>query len=136
MGIIWGLYAFDENISIFVMVGGVMLIGIVVNNAILMAERRKQLLAEGASPREAVVNSAADQLRPIIMITLAAILGMLPLAVGQGLGSEGRVGIGIASIGGIAVSAVLTMVMMPLLYQLFLKKEPKENKEEEKSQAD
>ena len=122
IGMIWALYLAGESFSIFALVGAVMLIGIVVNNAILIAEQRKHFLAQGMPPRDAVVAAAVDQLRPIIMITLAAILGMLPLALGQGLGGEARVGIGVGSIGGIAASALLTMIVVPVLYQVFSKK--------------
>lgn len=122
IGMLWALFLTDHAMSIFVLLGGVMLVGIVVNNAILIMERVRKHLDEGMSEREAMLSAAADELRPIVMITLAAILGMLPLAMGNGLGSELRVGIGIASIGGIAVSAFLTLLVIPVLFELFAKR--------------
>ena len=119
IGMLWALHLAGASMSVFVLLGGVMLIGIVVNNAILIMNRVNHLVAHETPPHAAMVRAATEQFRPIIMITMAAILGMLPLAVGTGLGSENRIGIGIASIGGIAVSAVLTLVVVPILYDLF-----------------
>jgi len=119
IGMLWALYLSGESISIFVLLGLVMLMGIVVNNAILIMEGFNQHRAAGLEPGEAMVRAATEQFRPIIMITLAAVLGMLPMALGTGLGSETRVGIGLASAGGIAVSGLLTFLVLPVLYQLF-----------------
>ena len=102
----------------------VVLIGIVVNNAILVMESLGKYRAEGLSPADAMVRASSEQLRPVLMITLAAALGMLPLALGTGLGSEPRVGIGAASIAGILVSGVLTLVVQPGLYLLFTRQRP------------
>ena len=119
IGLIWALYVTGESISIFILLGGVMLIGIVVNNAILIMGRMTSYLTEGLPRHDAMIRAATDELRPIIMITLAAVLGMLPLAMGQGLGSELRSGIGIASVGGIMVSGLLTLFLLPVFYNLF-----------------
>ncbi|TNF28134.1 MAG: efflux RND transporter permease subunit [Deltaproteobacteria bacterium] len=119
IGILLGLVVAGEAISIFVMLGVVVLIGIVVNNAILIIERQRQLIAdEGMSRAEAMAYAAGDQLRPVLMITLAAILGMLPFAIATGLGSEPRIGIGASSIGGIFVSALLTLYVLPAVSML------------------
>ena len=77
--------------------------------------------------REGMLGALADSFRPIVMITLAADLGMWPLAVGTGLGSELRTGIGIASAGGILVSALLTLLVIPLLYLLIAPKDQKDH---------
>ncbi|MCD4825771.1 MAG: efflux RND transporter permease subunit [Phycisphaerae bacterium] len=122
VGMLWALYLTGVSMSIFVLLGGVMLIGIVVNNAILIMNRANHLVAHDTPPHAAMVKAATEQFRPIVMITMAAVLGMLPLAIGQGLGSENRTGIGIASIGGIAVSGVLTLIVIPTLYDLFTRK--------------
>ena len=121
IGILWALFLGGESLSIFALLGSVMLVGVVVNNAILIMDQVNQFKAKGSSPRDAMVHAAVEELRPIVMITFAALLGMLPLAIGSGLGSESRTGIGIASIGGIAVSALLTLVVLPVLYDLFTK---------------
>ena len=126
IGVMWALFIGHESLSILVMLGGVMLMGIVVNKAILVMSKLKQYLAEGMPKGEAMNRAAANQLRPIMMITLAAVLGMLPFALATGLGSEAWNGIGLASAGGILVSAILTLLVMPVLYQLFLRR-PKNN---------
>ena len=118
IGVLASLYFTGNSISIFVLLGMVMLIGIVVNNAILIMDRLKQHTDRGVPPREAMVRAAADQFRPIVMITVAAILGMLPLALGGGLGSESRQGIGISSAAGIGISGLLTFFVLPALYSL------------------
>ena len=77
------------------------------------------IMAWPGRPHDAMAHAVGEKFRPIVMITLAAILGMLPLALGRGLGSEWRNAIGFSSIGGIAVSAVLTLVVLPVLYDVF-----------------
>ncbi|MEO0266455.1 MAG: efflux RND transporter permease subunit [candidate division WOR-3 bacterium] len=119
IGVIWALYLTGYSLSMFVLLGLVMLSGIVVNNAILIIDRLNQLVASGVSRHKAMIQSAKEQFRPILMITLAAVAGMLPLALGKGIGSEIRTDLGFASIGGIAVSGILTLVVIPILYDLF-----------------
>ncbi len=126
IGIMWSLYLTGQMIQAFVMLGGVMLIGIVVNNAILIMDKVNQYSAQGFSSHEAMARASADELRPILMITFAAMLGMLPLAIGRGIGSELRNAIGIASVGGIGVSAVLTLIVLPVLYDMFTRKSAEE----------
>ena len=121
MGCLWALYLTGEAISMMVLLGGVMLIGIVVNNAILIMDQVQSLISEGSCPHKAMITTIKDKLRPITMITLAAIFGMLPMAIDSTLGSELRSGIGYAAIGGIAVSAIFTMIMLPVIFGLFNK---------------
>ncbi|HAE39731.1 MAG TPA: acriflavin resistance protein [Candidatus Riflebacteria bacterium] len=122
IGMLWALYLTGYSISIFVIMGGVMLIGIVVNNAILMLEEYNNLVAEGSLPkRQALVQACGASLRPVMMITLAAVLGMLPMAFGSGIGSELRTDIGIASAGGILSSAIISMFLVPIVFNLFLR---------------
>ena len=118
VGMIWGLLIAKVNMNIFVMLAGVMLVGLVVNNAILMIDRAKQLIREGAAPRDAMARGAVDRFRPIVMTSLAAALGMLPMALGKGLGSEFRAGMGIASLGGLLVSAVFSLYVIPAAWFL------------------
>ena len=106
----------------FVIMGIVMMVGIVVNNAILIMDQFNVHVREGIPPHKAMITAACERFRPIVMITLAAVLGMLPLALGQGIGAEMRNGVGIASAGGILVSGVLTLVVLPVLYDLFTRK--------------
>ena len=122
IGVMYALYLAGESISIFVMLGFVMMIGIVVNNAILIMGEVNNLRADGVPTHAAMIRAARDQLRPIIMITLAAVLGMLPLALSRGLGCENRIGIGVACIGGIAMSGLLTLLVIPIMYDLFTRR--------------
>lgn len=124
IGVVLGLLVAGESLSIFALLGVVMLIGIVVNNAILVMESLNKYRADGVPPAEAMVRASAEQLRPVLMITLAAALGMVPLALGTGLGAEPRVGIGAASIAGILISGALTLVVLPSLYLLFARRAP------------
>ncbi|MFP4502181.1 MAG: efflux RND transporter permease subunit [Candidatus Hydrogenedentota bacterium] len=127
IGMLWALGLAGEAINMFVLLGAVMLIGIVVNNAILIMDRVNGLRHEGAGRREAMAQAAAERFRPIVMITLAAVLGMLPLALGAGIGSEMRTPIGIAAVGGILVSALLTLLVLPMVYYLFSAKDSKDD---------
>jgi len=119
VGMLWALFAAGKSLEIFVLMGGVMLIGIVVNNAILIMDGFNELVKKGIERHQAMTDAACQRFRPIAMITLAAVLGMLPLAFGQGIGAELRNACGIASAGGILVSGVLTLILMPVLYNLF-----------------
>jgi hydrophobic/amphiphilic exporter-1 (mainly G- bacteria), HAE1 family len=122
IGMIWALAWTGESLGIFAIMGGVMMIGIVVNNAILIMDQFNVHVLEGAPRHGAMIRAACERFRPIVMITLAAVLGMLPLAAGRGIGAEMRNGVGIASVGGILVSGVLTLLVMPILYDLFTRK--------------
>jgi len=122
IGVIWALYLTGNSISLIILLGAVMLIGIVVNNAILIIDEANAQVARGVPRHQAMEHAAASRLRPIVMITLAAVLGMLPLAVDNSLGSEPRVPLGIASIGGILISAVLALVVVPVVYNLFTRR--------------
>ncbi len=119
IGTFWALAIGGQSISIFVIMGFVIMIGIVVNNAILIMDQFNVHVAEGVPRHKAMITASCERFRPIVMITLAAVLGMLPLAVGRGIGAEMRNGVGIASVGGILVSGFLTMLVMPILYDLF-----------------
>jgi HAE1 family hydrophobic/amphiphilic exporter-1 len=123
IGVFWSLALAGRSLEIFVIMGGVMLIGIVVNNAILIMDQFNVHVRAGLPRHQAMVNAACERLRPIVMITLAAVLGMLPLALGRGIGAEMRNAIGIASAGGILVSGVLTLVVLPILYDLFTRRQ-------------
>ena len=122
IGVLWALAIGGESLDMFVILGIVMMIGIVVNNAILIMDQFNVHVTEGVPRHKAMITASCERFRPIIMITLAAVLGMLPLAVGRGIGAEMRNGVGIASVGGILVSGLLTLIVMPILYDLFTRK--------------
>ena len=122
IGTLWALYLTGKTLEIFVLMSGVMLIGIVVNNAILIVDQFNIHVREGVPRHRAMITATCERFRPILMITLAAVLGMLPLALGQGIGAEMRTATGIASAGGILVSGVLTLIVIPILYDLFTRR--------------
>ena len=125
IGIFYGLALGGKSIEIFALMGGVMLIGIVVNNAILIMDRFNVLFGEGIPRHAAMVRAACDRFRPILMITLAAVLGMLPMATGRGIGAELRNACGMASVGGILASGFLTIFVVPVMYNLFTRRKKK-----------
>jgi HAE1 family hydrophobic/amphiphilic exporter-1 len=122
IGVLWALAIGGQSLDMFVILGIVMMIGIVVNNAILIMDQFNVHVAEGIPRHKAMITASCERFRPIIMITLAAVLGMLPLALGRGIGAEMRNGVGIASVGGILVSGLLTLIVMPILYDLCTRK--------------
>jgi len=125
IGTTWALALARESFSLFVIMGIVIMIGIVVNNAILIVDQFNVHVREGIPRHKAMITAACERFRPIVMITLAAVLGMLPLALGQGIGAELRNGVGVASAGGILVSGVLTLIVLPILYDLFTRRKNK-----------
>lgn len=116
MGLFGALALTGMNLSIMGLLAGVMLIGVVVNNAILQMDEVNRLRAEGVHRREAILMAAANKFRPIFMTSIAAVLGMLPMATGRGLGSEIRASCGVGAVGGMIVSSVLSLYFVPLLY--------------------
>ena len=122
IGCIWALKLTGESISMMILLGGVMLIGIVVNNAILIMDKVQINRDSGMEPVEAMLDAIKSEMRAVTMITLSAVFGMIPMAIDTGLGCELRRGIGQSAIGGIVISAVMTMFILPVLYCLFTRK--------------
>ncbi len=129
IGVLWALALTGKSMGIFVLMGSVMLIGIVVNNAILIMDQFNLHVSEGMPRHKAMVSAACERFRPIIMITLAAVLGMMPMAAGRGIGAEMRNGVGIASVGGILVSGILTLIVLPILYDMCTRGESKKKEQ-------
>ncbi len=119
IGTFWALFLAGQPLDIFAVMGVVMMTGIVVNNAILIIDQFNALIAQGVPRHEAMIRASCDRFRPIVMITLAAVLGMIPLALGRGIGAEPRVAVGVATAGGILVSGILTQITLPVLYDVF-----------------
>jgi HAE1 family hydrophobic/amphiphilic exporter-1 len=112
------LLATGKNLGMPAMIGVVMLMGLVTKNAILLVDYTNQLRREGRSVRDALLQAGPVRLRPILMTTIAMILGMLPSAMKTGDGSEFRSPIAIATIGGLITSTMLTLVVVPVAYLL------------------
>jgi len=121
-GSIFGLYLTGTHISVIVFIGLIMLSGIVVNNAIVLIDRINQLRQQGMDKVSAIIQAAHSRLRPIVMTTLTTTLGLLPLAIGIGEGSELRAPMAITVISGLVISTLLTLIVIPILYQLFDRK--------------
>ena len=121
IGVLASLYYTHISFAITSLMAIIMLIGIVVNNAILMLDYTNQLVREkGVGVKDALIEACPTKLKPIVMSTLAIILGMLPLAIGIGSsGVEMRQPLGVVSIGGLLVSTVLTLFVVPAFYYLF-----------------
>ncbi|MCO7226927.1 efflux RND transporter permease subunit [Pleionea sp. CnH1-48] len=119
VGAIFALYLTGSTISVVVFIGLIMLAGIVVNNAIVLIDRINQLRETGMAKLEAIKSAGQARLRPIVMTTLTTTLGMLPLALGIGEGAEIRAPMAITVIGGLLISTLLTLIVIPVLYSLF-----------------
>lgn len=118
-GGIWGLYLTQTAIGATVIVGAVLLVGIVVNNAIVMVELANQIRErEGVDRRTAILRAAPQRLRPILMTTITTVLGMFPLALGLGEGGEFLQPLGIVVFSGLSLATLLTLFLIPCLYLL------------------
>ena len=124
-GAILGLWLTGTRLSIIVFIGLIMLAGIVVNNAIVLIDRINQLRSEGMALQQAVIEAGASRLRPVLMTTLTTVLGLLPMAIGTGDGSEIRAPMAITVIFGLALATLLTLVFIPVLYTLVSRDNPK-----------
>jgi multidrug efflux pump len=122
-GALLSLWYFHQTVNIFSQIGQIMLIGLVTKNGILIVEFANQRKASGLSVMEAVKSAAVARFRPILMTSLSTILGILPIALGLGAGSESRVSMGIAVVGGMIFSGALTLYVIPAIYSYLSKEE-------------
>ncbi len=118
-GIILILFVTGTSLNVMSMIGGIMLIGIVVKNGIVLIDYITLNRERGMSIRRAVIDGGESRLRPVIMTSLTTILGMVPMALGSGEGSEMWRPMGLAVIGGLTFSTILTLLFVPSLYTIF-----------------
>ncbi|MCZ6779027.1 MAG: efflux RND transporter permease subunit [Acidobacteria bacterium] len=123
VGAVAALALTGTSLSVVTLIGAVMLAGIVVNNAILLIDTVNQRRRAGAGREDALVQAGLSRLRPILMTSSTTILGLLPMALGLGEGAELRAPLAITVIGGLSVASVLTLIIIPVVYSLFDRKE-------------
>src|SRR5690606_2077032 len=121
-GALLALWYFGQTLNIFSKIGIIMLIGLVTKNGILIVEFANQRRHQGLGLVEAVKDAAVSRFRPILMTTFATTLGALPIAMALGAGAKSRMGMGIAVIGGLLFSLVLTLYVVPSMYTYLAKR--------------
>jgi hydrophobic/amphiphilic exporter-1 (mainly G- bacteria), HAE1 family len=119
VGAFGALFITGNTINLFSLIGLILLMGLVKKNAILLVDYTNTLRAGGMDRREAILTAGPVRLRPILMTTFAIVFGMLPIALGIGEGAETRAPMAIATIGGLLTSLLLTLVVVPVVYDLF-----------------
>ena len=113
-----GLWVTQTSLSVVVFLGLIMLVGIVVNNAIVLVDYANLMRQRGLTAREAITQACAVRLRPILMTTATTVLGLLPMAIGLGDGAEIRTPMALAVVFGCLSSALLTLIVVPSVYHL------------------
>ncbi|MBO4715231.1 MAG: efflux RND transporter permease subunit [Verrucomicrobia bacterium] len=121
LGMFTAIWLAGLSLSMLGMLGGVMMIGIVVNNAILLMDECATLTQNGMSKHQAMLEASRNKFRPIVMTSIAAVIGMMPMAFGTGTGAELRSSCGVALVGGLVFSSILTVYLIPALYFKFVK---------------
>nr|MDQ3395630.1 efflux RND transporter permease subunit [Bacteroidota bacterium] len=124
-GALFSLWYFNETLNIFSQIGIIMLIGLVTKNGILIVEFANQRKEQGLGVIDSIMGAAEARFRPILMTSFSTILGILPIALALGAGSESRVSMGVAVIGGLIFATILTLYVIPAIYSYFTGRESK-----------
>jgi len=135
IGVIWALFLTRTTLNVTSFMGIIMMVGIVVSNGVLLVEYMNELRRRGLGLREAVIRGGRTRLRPILMTSLTTLAGLLPMALGIGTGSEANAPLARAVIGGLAVSTVLTLLLIPTLYAMLEERFPRRMEDAEASRA-
>jgi multidrug efflux pump subunit AcrB len=123
-GILWMLSVSQTTVSVPVLMGAIMCIGVATSNSILMVTFANDQRREGHDAKSAALSAGATRLRPVLMTALAMIIGMLPMSLGLGEGGEQNAPLGRAVIGGLLVATVFTLLFVPVMYSLLRRKPP------------
>ncbi len=119
MGGVWALLITHTTFSISAAVGFISIFGVVVQNGVLLINDFNRMRADGMPVREAVLTGSENLLRPVVMIALTAILGLLPAALATSIGSQAQKPLAIVVVGGMTVAMILPQFLIPVLYSLF-----------------
>lgn len=125
VGIIWAFFVTNLTLSVTTFIGVIMLMGIVVNNGIVLVDYTKLLRKRGYGLIDAVIEGGRSRMRPVLMTSFTTMLGMLPMALSQGMGREMYSPLGVTIIGGMLVSTFVTLLLVPTMYTVFHLKEGK-----------
>lgn len=118
-GVVLGLFVFGQTFNVISFLGAILLVGIVVKNAIVLVDYINITRARGIELKEAIIYSGRNRLRPVLMTTLTTLLGTFPLVISSGEGSEVWKPLGVATVGGLTVSTIITLVLVPVIYSIF-----------------
>jgi HAE1 family hydrophobic/amphiphilic exporter-1 len=119
IGALWSLALFGKSLSIFTILGIIMLIGLVGKNAILLVDFINKFRSEGMELTPAITEAGRERLRPILMTTLTLVFGLMPIALSGSSGSEWKSGLALALVGGLSSSMFLTLLVIPVVYVWF-----------------
>jgi HAE1 family hydrophobic/amphiphilic exporter-1 len=128
IGVVWTLYLTGTTLNIESFMGIIAMVGIVVSNAILLVDFANRRFRGGEELRMAIIESAKIRMRPILMTTLATVVGLMPMALKLGAGSEASAPLARAAAGGLAVSTLLTLFLVPALYEIFYSRDQQVSK--------
>ncbi len=118
VGVVAALAVTSNSVSVLALIGAIMLAGIVVNNAIVLVDAVNRRRREGSEIDDALVSAGSERLRPILMTTTTTVLALFPMALGLGAGDELRAPLAITVIGGLTVSTILTLIVIPCIYRI------------------
>ena len=116
IGLVAALLLTNTTFSILAFVGAILLVGIVVNNAIVLLDYINILVSRGVSLRDAIIKGGMTRLKPILMTSITTILGLIPMSLGNNMGAELRSPIGRAVIGGLTTSTLITLILIPTVF--------------------
>jgi multidrug efflux pump len=128
-GALISLYVTGQTLNIFSEIGMIMLVGLVTKNGILIVEFANQKRDQGVPKLKAVIDAATQRLRPILMTSLATALGALPIALSLGAAATSRIPLGVVIVGGLTISLLLTLFIIPAVYTFFSRNKRSENQD-------